>query len=96
MVSLMDGDCGVHNVRCNGLLLDDGLDVLVNVVVNSLTSDSGSHSSSVCGIVGSGCAGKVGTLLVKLGSDLLGVAMVELLVHYRGDVVRAGFRAERC
>lgn len=38
VVDLVNGDSGVHDVRLNGLTVNNGLDVLVNVVVDVLAS----------------------------------------------------------
>ena len=47
VVNLVDRDDGVDDVGLNSLLLDNGLDSLVDVVVNVLTSNGGSNRLSV-------------------------------------------------
>lgn len=96
MMSLVDGDSGVHDVWSNGLLLDDRLDVLVDMVVNTLSSNGGSHRGRVCGVVSGGSTGEASTLPFELGANLLLIAVFVLLVHDRGNIVRACLGADTC
>ena len=48
VVNLVDGNSGVDNVGLNGLLLDDRLDGLVDVVVDVLTANGSSGALAVC------------------------------------------------
>lgn len=47
VVDFVDGDRAVNDVGFDGLLVDDRLDVLVNVVVNMLASDNGLGAGGV-------------------------------------------------
>jgi len=47
MVNLMDGDGGVDDVGLDGLLLNNGLDGLVDVVVDVLSANSGGNALAV-------------------------------------------------
>lgn len=60
VVDLVDRNSGVDDVRLNCLLVDDGLDRLVDVVVNVLTSDRGGNRLSVT-------LGALSTLVTELG-----------------------------
>jgi hypothetical protein len=51
VVNLVDGNGGVNNVGLDGLLLDDRLDSLVDVVVNVLTANGSSGALAVCGAI---------------------------------------------
>lgn len=50
LVNLVDGDGGMNDRGLNSLLLDDGLDVLVDVVVDVLTSNGVPGGGSVLGL----------------------------------------------
>ena len=51
MVSLVDGNGGVDDLRLDGLLLDDGLNSLVNVVVHMFTLDGSGLGVAVLGFM---------------------------------------------
>jgi len=57
VVGLMNGDNSVDNLWLDSLLMDDGLDSLVHMVMDVLTSDCGSSSSRV------GCVSCGGSIL---------------------------------
>lgn len=87
MMCLMDGDGGVDNVRLNNLLVNDGLDMLVDVMVDTLTTDDRSGLLGSAGLVGDGCVLVPSGITLKGGSNVAIVAMVELLVLNGNDVV---------
>jgi len=72
VVDLVDGDGGVGDVRLDGLLLDHGLDSLVDVVVLVLASDNRSD------LAGGGTLNLLGGGFVA--STLLGEASLDLVV----------------
>jgi len=49
MVNLMNGDGGVDNIGLDNLLVDNGLDGLVDVMMNVLASDGGCYALARCG-----------------------------------------------
>lgn len=54
VMCLVNWDSGVHDVRLYGLLVDDGLVCLVDVVVNMLALNNRSVALSLCGLDPSG------------------------------------------
>jgi len=86
VVDLVNGDGGVGDVRLNGLLLDHGLDGLVDVVVLVLACNDGSD------LAGGGTLNPLrgvnvaGTLLGKTGLDLVIVAVLVAAVLDGDDV----------
>jgi len=87
VVDLVDGDGGVDDVRLNGLLVHNGLDGLVDVVVDVLASDDGGDGLGVT-------LGTLDALITELGSlglealgDLTVVAVLKLAVLDSSDVV---------
>lgn len=80
VVSLVNGHGGVDDVGLDCLLLDDGLDVLMDVVVDTLTGDDRGSVGGVCGLVGSRGVLELRSLAVKSISSLALVAVVESLV----------------
>lgn len=87
MMGLMDGDGGVDNVGLNNLLVNDGLDMLVDVMVDALTADDRSGLPGSASLVGDGCVLVPSGIALKGGSNVAIVAMVELLVLNGNDVV---------
>jgi hypothetical protein len=78
VVDLMNGDCGVDDVGLDGLLLDDGLDGLVDVVVDVLAANRGSDILARCGSLNAPLVLELGLLLHKAPLDGVVVAVVEL------------------
>ena len=62
MVGLVDGNSGVDDLWGDGLLVDDWLDSLVDMVVDMLTLDDWSSGGGVPGLVGGGGAGELSSL----------------------------------
>ena len=62
LVDLVDGDCSVDNGRLNSLLLYDGLDVLVHVVVNMLACDGRVGGAGVLSVTDSASISELGLL----------------------------------
>ena len=87
VVDLVDGDGGVDNVGLDGLLVDNGLDGLVDVVVDVLTADGGGNRLGVdsldLGALVSELSGLSGEALLDLGV----VAVLERAVLDGGKVV---------
>jgi hypothetical protein len=87
VVNLVDGDGGVDNVGLDGLLVDDGLDGLVDVVVDVLTADGGGNRLGVDSLDLDALVSKLGSLGSKALLDLGVVAVLERAVLDGGKVV---------
>ena len=87
VVNLVDGNGGVDNVRLDGLLVDDGLDGLVDVVVDVLTADGGCNRLRVHGLDLGALVSKLGSLGSETLLDLGVVAVLERAVLDGGKVV---------
>lgn len=87
MVRLMDGNGRVDHLGSNGVLLDYGLDVLVDVMVNVLASKGGLDLCGVGSVVGSGRVLILGCVLFKSALGLGVFAVVDSLVLDRKDIV---------
>lgn len=87
VVNLVNGDGGVDNVRLDGLLVDNGLDGLVDVVVNVLTADGGCNRLRVHGLDLGALVSKLGSLGSETLLDLGIVAVLERAVLDGGKVV---------
>lgn len=87
VVRLVDRDGCVYNVGLDSLLLDDGLDVLVDVVVDALARDDGGRCRSVGGVVSDGGVLELGVLAVEGVLGFLLVSVLEGLVCDGDDVV---------
>ena len=80
VVNLVHWNSGVLNVRLDGLLLDDRLDDLVDMVMSVLASDHRGLRMSVSGLAVGGGIPELSGLLLKLLLDGSRVAMVVLTV----------------
>lgn len=87
VVNLVDGHGGVDDVGLDGLLLDNGLDSLVDVVVNVLAGDDGGDGAGVLALDTDLLVTELLLLGRKTGLDLLGIVVLELAVLDRDDVV---------
>lgn len=87
VVNLVNGDGGVDNVRLDGLLVDNGLDGLVDVVVDVLTADGGCNRLRVHGLDLGALVSKLGSLGSETLLDLGIVAVLERAVLDGGKVV---------
>jgi len=87
VVNLVNGDGGVDNVRLDGLLVDNGLDGLVDVVVDVLTADGGCNRLRVHGLDLGALVSKLGSLGSETLLDLGIVAVLERAVLNGGKVV---------
>lgn len=87
MVSLMNRNSGVDDMRLNGLLLDDRLNMFVNMVMDTLASYNRSSGGRVGGAVSLAGVSELGSLSVESGTGLLLVSMVESLVLDGNEVV---------
>jgi len=67
--------------------LDNGLDGLVNVVVDVLASDDGCDGVSVCGLANNTLILELSSLTCETCLDLSSIAMVELAGLYGDEVV---------
>ena len=76
VVNLVDGDSGVNDVKLDSLLVNDGLDGLVHMVVNVLAANGGLDTLGVTGL-------NLGALVSKLsslgGKTLLHLGIVAVL-----------------
>ena len=80
VMCFVDWDCSVHNLWSYGLLVDNRLHSLVDVVVDMLAFDPGSSGGSVPGFVRGGGVFELGRLLLESRSSGLQVVMFELLM----------------
>jgi hypothetical protein len=76
----MNGNSGVNDFWGDGLLVDHGLDSLMNVMVDMFAFDSWCHSSSMCGLIGVGGVLELGSLALESLASFMIVAVVELLI----------------
>jgi hypothetical protein len=87
VVNLVDGDGGVDNVGLNRLLVDNGLDGLVDVVVDVLAANRGGNGLSVLGLNLDALVSKLSGLGGETLLDLGVVAVLERAVLDGGKVV---------
>lgn len=87
LVDLVDWDGGVNNTWLDGLLLDDWLDGLVDVVVNVLTNNVTSLALGGLDITNFASAAELLLLCLKTLSDVGVVTMLDLTVVDSGLVV---------
>jgi len=80
VMMLVDRNSGVNNFWSDGLLVDDWLDCLVDVVVNMLALHSWCGSSGVSCLVGRGGVLELGQLSLQSLACLMFIAVVELFV----------------
>jgi len=80
MVNLMDGDGGVDHVGLDGLLLDYGLDGLVDVVVDVLSANSGGNTLAVGGVIDAPLVSKASLVIDKSPLGSVCITVVELAV----------------
>jgi hypothetical protein len=80
MVNLMDGDSGVDDVGLNSLLLDNGLDSLVDVVVDVLSAYGGSNTLAVGGVLNAALVSKASLVVDQSPLSRIGIAVVKLAV----------------
>jgi len=78
VVNLMDRDGGVHYAGLNGLLLNNGLDGLVDVVVDVLAANGGGNTLAVGGLVDTPLVSEAGLVINKRPLGSLGITVVEL------------------
>jgi hypothetical protein len=76
----VDGDNSVDDFWGDGLLVDDWLDGLVDVMVNMLALNPWGNSCGMFGLVGVGGVLELGSLTLQSLTRLMVVAVVELLV----------------
>jgi hypothetical protein len=80
VVNLVDGNGGMDNIRLDGLLLDDRLDGLVDVVVNVLTANGSSGALAVCGGIYATLILEASLLVNKVPLGSVVVTVVKLAV----------------
>lgn len=80
MVNLMDGDGGVDNVGLDGLLLNNGLDSLVDVVVHVLSANSRGNTLAVGGVLNAALVSKASLVVDQGPLSGIGIAVVKLAV----------------
>lgn len=84
-VHLVDGHRGVDGARLDGLLLNHGLDVLVDMVIDVLAHDGRRLRRRVAGVVSYTRVGVLGLVGRQLGVEVLGVKLVKRLgLHGHG------------
>lgn len=85
----------MDNLWSHSLFFDNWLDVLVNVVVPSLTGDGGRFCGGVFGVVDGRCVLVLGCVTLKKAFNLIVLAMLKSLVFSGQDLVSVFLRA-RC
>lgn len=78
VMDLMDGDGGVHNLRLDHLLVEDGLNLLMDVVVNMLALNTGGLGLSDLGLGNVALIAELATLSLETLTGVVVVAVVEL------------------
>lgn len=94
VVNLVDGDGGVDDSRLDDLLLDDGLDGLVDVVVDVLAGNDGSGGAGLGDLALNALVRELSSLTLKTSSYLLRVAVLEMPVLDAGKLVLVLFRED--
>jgi hypothetical protein len=87
VMDLVDGDGGVHNLRLDHLLVKNGLDLLVDVVVNMLALNARSLDLSDLGLGNLALITELATLSLEALTGVVVVAVVELPRLSAGDAV---------
>ena len=87
VVGLVNGDGGVNVLVGEDLLVKNGLDVLVDVVVDVLAADLGTGVATAGGLVGDGGVLEAGGLSSELVTDGLPVAVIDCLMLDADEVV---------
>lgn len=95
VVSFVDGNGRVNNLRSDGVLLDNRLDVLVKVVVDVLALNNGSLGSGVNGVVGYRCVAVTSDICVLHGLGVIELVMLKGLVLNRCSIVNVLLRTRR-
>jgi hypothetical protein len=80
VVNLVNGNSGVNNVGLDGLLLDYGLDSLVDVVVNVLTANGSSSALAMSGSINAALILEAGLLLNEVPLCVVMITVVKLAV----------------
>ena len=94
LVDFVDGDGGVHDGGLNSLLLDDGLDVLVNVVVDMFACNDGVGGGSVLSLADVASVLELGVLRGESLLDVVVIAMLDVAVLDADHVVRVLLRED--
>jgi hypothetical protein len=87
MVDLMDGNGGVNNFGSNSLLVDDWLNILMDVVVDTFSLDSRCNRLRLLGVKDRGSILELRGLFLKPTLNLIVVAMIEFLLLNRGHLM---------
>ena len=87
VVNLVNRNSGVSDVRLDGLLVDNWLDGLVDVVVNVLASKGWGGGASLLGLTSDGLITELGCLEAKTLLNFGITAMLKLALLNRGKVV---------
>ena len=80
VVDLVDWHGSVNDVRLDGLTVDNRLDLLMDVVVDVLTSNGWGGGRSVLGVATDGGVLELGSLSLKTSLNILGAVVLELTV----------------
>lgn len=85
VVLLMDRYGGMDNLWLDGLLLDDGLDVMVDMVMGAFSGDNGRGRRRAFSVVRGGLARELGRVLVQGLLDFVLVTVINgLVIHGDG------------
>ena len=93
MMRLVNGNSCMNNMRLDSLFLNYRLNVFMNMVVDTLASDSRGGLSRVCGAVCLSSISILGSFSIQSSSSLLVVSVMELLVLDGNQVMMVLFRA---
>jgi len=82
VMNLVYGDSGVDNIWLDNLLVDDGLNGLVDVVMNMLSTNRGCYALALGGTLNAAFVPELGLLLNEIPLGRVVVAVVKLAVLY--------------
>lgn len=92
LVNFVDGDGGVDDGGLDGLLLDDGLDVLVDVVVDVLAGNGANLSTGPLGLAYGTSVLELSCLGGETFLDVVVITVLDLTVLYTCEIVGVLFR----
>lgn len=93
LVRLVHGDGSVHDLGLDRLLLDDGLDVVVNVVVGALAGHDAGGRRAVLGVVHLSLTGVLGLVVLEGSAGLSRIGVVDILFVNGNEVVSVLLRS---
>jgi len=94
VVNLVNRNSGVNNIGLNGLLLNDRLDGLMDVVVHMLTANGSSRALTMSSVVYTALVLEVSLLIDKVPLSRVVVAVVKLAVLNGAELSSVLFRKD--